>query len=357
MCATNEGCTGLTSITIPNSVTSIGAQAFSDCSGLTSIAIPNSVSSIGDMAFYGCDNIKNKIIVNNLFVFLPRNYEGHYNIPDHITTIVGGAFQNCKKLSSVLIPNSVSSIGSLAFENCTSLTSVIIPNSVTSIGIVAFLNCTNLTSVTIPNSVTSLGLGAFANCTIDKLFYDVNGNSDLGLKKVNELYIGENVSVVYDNFKYQGLKKIYLGKKVSQIMANAFEGSNIEEFTITGNEPPYCYPYVFLRQNLSGATLYVPESKTEYYMTTEPWSEFGSIKALQTDDIISAEKRGVVVCAAGGGISISGLANDERVDFYDADGKTLGSATAVDGSVFFSAKAGSIVIAKIGKESIKIVVR
>ena len=116
-------CTGLTSITIPNSVTSIGDSAFIYCTGLTSITIPNSVTSIGD-----------------------------------------AAFQNCRSLTSITIPNSVTSIGDAAFQNCRSLTSITIPNSVTSIGEGVFADCAGLTSITIPNSVTSIGNWAFANC-------------------------------------------------------------------------------------------------------------------------------------------------------------------------------------------------
>ena len=117
-------CSGLTSVTIGNSVTSIGVSAFYNCSGLTSIAIGNSVTSIGGLAFY-----------------------------------------NCSGLTSITIPNSVTSIGNYAFYNCSSLTSVTIPNSVTSIGNDAFSGCSSLTSITIPNSVTSIGNGAFYGCS------------------------------------------------------------------------------------------------------------------------------------------------------------------------------------------------
>ena len=95
-----RGCTGLKSITIPNSVTDIGWNAFNGCSGLTSITIPNSVTSIGKQVFYYCSSLK-----------------------------------------SITIPNSVTSIGEQAFYYCSSLTSITIPNSVTSIGNSAFYEC------------------------------------------------------------------------------------------------------------------------------------------------------------------------------------------------------------------------
>ena len=118
------GCSGLTSITIPNSVTSIGGYAFSNCSGLTSVTIPNSVTSIG-----------------------------------------GYAFSNCSGLTSVTIGNSVTSIGSSAFSGCIGLTSITIPNSVTTIGDLAFSGCSSLDYFACGLKVTSIGKEAFSDCT------------------------------------------------------------------------------------------------------------------------------------------------------------------------------------------------
>ena len=118
-----SGCSNLTSVTIPNSVTSIDSEAFSECRNLTSVTIPNSVTSIGNNAFY-----------------------------------------NCYGLSSVTIPNSVTSIGKLAFFNCFGLTSLTMSSNVTSIGNYAFGECKKLTTITIPKSVTSISYCAFYNC-------------------------------------------------------------------------------------------------------------------------------------------------------------------------------------------------
>ncbi len=142
-------CTSLESITIPNSVTSIGDYAFSGCTGLESITIPNSVTSIGDEAFYGCTSLESVTFE-----------EG-----SKLTSIGYDAFLGCTGLTSITIPNSVTSIDNYAFRNCTSLTSITIPNSVTGIGSYAFSGCTSLTSITIPNSVIGIGSAAFDGCT------------------------------------------------------------------------------------------------------------------------------------------------------------------------------------------------
>ena len=141
------GCTGLTSVTIPNGITSIASSAFADCTSLTSITIPNTVTTIGYAAFYGCTSLTS------------------ITIPNTVTTIGSAAFWKCTSLTSVTIPDSVTSIGNAAFYGCTSLTSVTIGNGVTIIDITAFSRCTSLTSVAIPNSVTSIGNAAFQHCS------------------------------------------------------------------------------------------------------------------------------------------------------------------------------------------------
>ena len=142
-----NGNTVITKVVIPNSVTSIGYNAFSGCTSLASINIPNSVTSIEPNTFYHCSSLKS------------------INIPNSVTSIGIGAFDGCTSLTSINIPNSVTSIGIGAFSTCTSLTSINIPNSVTSIGISAFSNCASLTSISIPNSVTSIGKWIFKNCS------------------------------------------------------------------------------------------------------------------------------------------------------------------------------------------------
>ena len=159
-----------TSYTIPDSVTSIGGNAFRRCSSLTSITIPNSVTSIGDRAFVGCTDLKSITIPDSVTSIGEVAFAGctdltSITIPDSVTSIGYGTFDGCTGLTSITIPNSVTSIGEWAFYHCTGLTSITIPNSVTSIGYAAFRDCTGLTSITIPNSVTSIGDGAFRGCS------------------------------------------------------------------------------------------------------------------------------------------------------------------------------------------------
>ena len=180
---------GLTSVTIPNSVTSIGGSAFSHSSGLTSVNIPNSVTSMGGHAFAYCSGLTSVTIETGVTSIVDYTFHNcsaltSVTIPNSVTNIGNFAFYNCSALDTLIVGNGLTTIGTLAFSgdsikvlsyNCPAdipsavknnqLHSVTIGNAVTSIANYAFHNCSALTSVTIPNSVTSIGYSAFENCS------------------------------------------------------------------------------------------------------------------------------------------------------------------------------------------------
>ena len=163
-------CRRLTSLTIPNSVTSIGDRAFAGCENITSLTIPDSVTSIGNQAFYECISLTSLTIPNSVTSIGNGAFHDccrltSLTIPNSVTSIGNGAFHDCRRLTSLTIPNSVTSIEDSAFENCSSLTTLTIPDSVISIGGWTFSGCSSLTSLTIPDSVTSIGSGAFEDCS------------------------------------------------------------------------------------------------------------------------------------------------------------------------------------------------
>ena len=164
------GCSGLTSLTIPSSVTSIGSEAFSGCSGLTSLTIPSSVTSIGESAFWDCSGLTSLTIPSSVtsignYAFYDCSSLTSLTIPSSVTSIGYAAFYDCSSLTSLTIPSSVTSIGEAAFSGCSGLTSLTIPSGVTSIGEAAFSGCSGLTSLTIPSSVTSIGNYALKGCS------------------------------------------------------------------------------------------------------------------------------------------------------------------------------------------------
>ena len=163
-------------VTIANltPATKIGSYAFCICSGLTSVTIPNSVTSIGSDAFYGCYFTLSSFINNSSLDAEANNYWGATILEiteDGFCIKDGVLVKYVGKSGDVVIPDSLTSIGSSAFSGCTSLTSVTIPNSVTSICTGAFFGCTGLTSVTIPSSVKSISQEAFGFCSKLKSVY------------------------------------------------------------------------------------------------------------------------------------------------------------------------------------------
>lgn len=195
--------TTITSVTIPDSVTEIGSNAFAGCTNLTSVHYAGDWSNLTiqsgnpavqdaanaplfDFEFIPPDNTA--VIVTNYKyngaaadVTIPSRYQGKpvttighaaffnsavtsVTIPDSVTSISDEAFINCPKLTNISIPNSVTYIGFSAFSSCTSLKSITLPSSLSFISGALFLGCSQLTTIHIPVSVTSIGNNAFADC-------------------------------------------------------------------------------------------------------------------------------------------------------------------------------------------------
>ena len=224
--ASNTLIVGCQNTVIPNSVTSIRDNAFYGCSGLTSITIPNSVTSIGESAFYGCSSLTSITITNS------------------VTSIGESAFYGCSGLTSITIPNSITSISNKAFYECSGLTKGIIPNSVTSIGNAAFYGC-GLTGITIPNSVTSIGFSAFTNC--------------------------------------RNLTSVTIPNSVTSIGDQAFYGcSSLTSVTAEMETPVSITQYTF--SNRTNATLYVPYRCKAAYEAADYWNEFKEIVEMSNDE-------------------------------------------------------------------------
>ena len=290
------------------SVTSIGDEAFYNCSSLTSITIPNSVTSIGNQAFNHCSSLTSPVYNAHCFAYMPTSFEGAYVIPEGIKQIAGGAFYDCRSLTSVTIPNSVTSIGYEAFFRCISLTSVTIPNSVTSIGEYAFRLCTSLTSVTIPNSVTSIGSGVFAWCqsltsvtipnsvtsignyafldcssltsvTIPNSVTSIGGRAFSRCYSLTSITIPNSVTSIGDKAFYycSSLTSITIGNSVTSIGKQAFDDcSSLTSIICLGTTPPDASD---LGANTSTCKLIVPHSAYNAYLRHAYWGQFLNIVA------------------------------------------------------------------------------
>ena len=170
-------CRNLTMVTIPNSVISIGDEAFRHCDNLLEITIPNSVTHIGEWAF--CSTGLTSVI-----------------IPNSITTLPHSIFNGCHNLTSVVMPNSITKIEGKAFYRCKGLTSITLSNNTNSIGDWAFSECSGLTSITIPNSVTSIGKATFSQTPLTSVIshignpFEIEGRTSYENGNINREYYG-----------------------------------------------------------------------------------------------------------------------------------------------------------------------
>lgn len=204
-----ENCVGLISVTIPDTVTKIGTEAFKNC-GLQTVNLPNTITKIGVSAFEDCAGIKS------------------INIANGATEIGKLAFKN-SGLQTVSLPNTITKIGDYAFESCTGLKEVIIPDSVTSLGMSAFKSCTKLEKLTLSKNLTQIKESTFHGCTaLREVIIPKSVSSILGEYTVDKW--GDNGAFA----SCSNLRKVYIPDEVATIEKGAFSGCS--KLTIFGND-------------------------------------------------------------------------------------------------------------------------
>ena len=408
-----DGCRGLTSITIPSSVTSLGDYCFRYCWGLTSITIPSSVTSLGESCFFNCRGLTSITIPSSVTSLGKSCFSDCWRltsitIPSSVTSLSESCFSNCSGLTSITIPSSITSLGESCFSGCRGLTSITIPSSITSLGKSCFYGCAALTSITIPSSVTSLGGSCFWNCsgltsiTIPSSVTSLGGYCFSGCKNLETVYFeGKYCRSNYANLKIpktsiikvpteylQGYKDsfgsdyqyIYAwnpdetgddNKPVTQCSTPSISyesGKLMFACETTGAKYNYTITDTDIKSDAlseNGEVSLSAAYNISVYATADGYKASDKAKAtlywvnanLDTGTNINMVKtRGVVASAHDGIITLSGLDNGEVVKFFAADGKYLGSSVAANGAASY-AVSDSLVIAKVGKDSIKIAMK
>ena len=408
-----KDCSGLTSITIPSSVTSLGESCFDGCRGLTSITIPSSVTSLGDYCFRYCWGLTSITIPSSVTSLGKSCFSDCWRltsitIPSSVTSLSESCFSNCSGLTSITIPSSITSLGESCFSGCRGLTSITIPSSITSLGKSCFYGCAALTSITIPSSVTSLGGSCFWNCsgltsiTIPSSVTSLGGYCFSGCKNLETVYFeGKYCRSNYANLKIpktsiikvpteylQGYKDsfgsdyqyIYAwnpdetgddNKPVTQCSTPSISyesGKLMFACETTGAKYNYTITDTDIKSDAlseNGEVSLSAAYNISVYATADGYKASDKAEAtlywvnanLDTGTNINMVKtRGVVASAHDGIITLSGLDNGEVVKFYATDGKYLGSSVAANGAASYAVNE-SLVIAKVGKDSIKIAMK
>lgn len=363
-----NACYNLSSVTIPSTVTVIGVRCFKECGSLTSIVIPSSVTSLGEGCFKNCSSLAS------------------IDIPSSVTSLGYECFYGCSSLASIIIPSSVTSLDWSCFWDCKSLTSITIPASVTSIGSLCFAYCSSLTSIIIPASVESIGgYSTFINCVkLNTIFLKglspTSDYSSMGLSN----YVEIKVPAEY----LQDSKKAFGSDFINISAWNPNESGDDDKPVVPCATPSIFYGAGKLKfsSETAGAKYHYTISDKDMatdalcedgnvslsaaydisvYATADGYSASEKAKATlywvnanleNTTNIYQARTRGVVASAHDGIVCISGLDNGEVVKFYAADGKLIGSSSAVDGTAS-CAVSEIMVIAKFGDNTIKVAVK
>ena len=292
-------CGALTSIVIPETVTSIETEAFGG-SGITSVKLPAAVTSLGSYAFWGCANLAD-IDIQCQLTSIPEGMMSQtciteFDIPETVTKIGSGAFKDCAYMETVTGAEGVESIGSYAFQNCLSLKNFKLGEKVNSIGIEAFGNDASLCNQTIPASTEYIGRRAFNNCAsmteytvaddnayykaIDGLLYSKDGLNVIACPagRMNAVIVADGVETVEEAcFEANGyLQNVTLPASVKAINNEAFKFCpSLNSLTVNAMTPPELgWRDVFFGVDQANCRLNVPEEAVQAYMEAETWKDF-----------------------------------------------------------------------------------
>lgn len=254
-----NGCTSLTSVTLPDSVNTLVAYAFTDCKALKEIVLPESVTTIGagvfkgctalesvimpgvtrvqSSAFHGCTSLKS-IDLSRVTYFEQGAFSyckslTEISLSDELKTLPYSLFNGCSSLTTVNLPDALEGIDGYVFANCKSLQSIDLPNTVTSIGADAFNGCSSLTSIDLPN-VTTIGNSAFSGCSAlvtvtfgeSSLLTSVGENTFSGCSSLTAIDIPDGITYLSTNM-FNGcsaLNTVTLPKNLETIGYAAFSG-------------------------------------------------------------------------------------------------------------------------------------
>ena len=318
-------------------------------------------------------------------IIIPEKVKGNDGVEYVVASLGASCFEGCSGLTSITIPSSVTSLGDFCFWNCSGLTSITIPSSVTSLGDFCFQGCSGLISITIPSSVTSLGGNCFLNCQkLETVYFEGkycrSNYANLKIPTTCIIKVPTEYLQGYKDSFGSGYQYIYAWnpdgsgddtKPVTQCATPSvsYESGELKFASETAGAE---YHYTITDADMAsdayskeGKVTLSAAYKISVYATADGYKASDKAEAtlywinanLDTGTNINMVKtRGVVASAHDGIITLSGLDNGEVVKFYATDGKYLGSSVAANGAASYAVNE-SLVIAKVGKDSIKIAMK
>ena len=404
-------CSDLTSVTLPNSIKTIGYSAFAYSTSLASVNIGSNVTSIGMFAFDGCSSLDNFVIPNSVtsvgfsafrgtawydaqpdgFIYLDNWLLGFKDIePTEDTVIEDGTigiashvFRGCNGLTSIEIPNSVLYLGSSAFWNCRNLTSVTFGNGVKEIGASTFSGCISLTSLTLGSNIASIGDQAFLNCYHLSSIKCLNPVppfcEGISTFECSTDYVREK----YDIYNYVTLH-VPMGTK--EAYSSAYEWRYFErikeDMEMDGN---VYYANLVVQQGIEGYTRQAVKTEEQYtiYIGSYGVNKINSV-VFNGEDVTSSVVNGyyttpvikgasvlsitydidtavnptslqdVKVAGYNGEIRVTGIDEPSDVAVYATDGKLVGNVNAALGTASLEVQGEQIYLVKVGNRTFKV---
>lgn len=324
----------LSEITIPSSVTTIGESAFEN-TNLTEIVIPESVLSLGDDVLSLCASLESVTLNNNPTAIPARMVSG------------------CTSLAGMTIPATVTKIGEFAFSECAALEDISLPSGVTEIGRFAFAYTPELKLLPLPETVTSVGHGVFYQSGIEEASLPeaitvIPDGMYQCCASLREFEISNTVTEIEQEAFYWcfALDKITFGENVATIGNKAFMGDKaLTSVTSLNTEPPV--GAAFDSEVYENAILYVPNAALEAYKAADGWKEFNNIIGIGSGVDEIGQEAAFSVTATDGGIEV---VSDKAVEIFDAAGVKVYSGAA--GTITLP---GGFYVIVSGAETVKVV--
>ncbi len=307
-----KDCSGITQLTLPESVQEIGSEAFSGCTALTAITVPASVQQLGSSAFASCTGLQSAEVLASVTEIPSRVFSGctslkTVQLSPSLKTIGASAFDGCSKLDQLNLPASLTGIGSSAFSDCTGLKAVTLPASVASIGDQAFSGCTALVSLVLPDSLSVIADQTFADCQALKSVVIPDKVVSIGNKAF---------------FRCVYLTSVTLGSGLQEIGPNAFANDpRIKTITSMAPVPPQMSsPDCVERSIYKNATLKVPVRYVQTYKHTGVWSWFVNVEGIVGITDVDVNGDGEITVADVNAIIQAILSRDSSCD-VNCDGE------------------------------------
>ena len=335
-------CWGITTVTIGDGLSIIEEDTFSDCRSMVSVTIGNGVKSIGKNSFARCG-------LTSL------------EIPEDVTSIGNSAFQSCSNIITVTIPNSVKSIDGSAFYNCSKMSSLIIGNGIKNINNSAFQSCSDLTDVycyaeSVPSTAPDVFNGSLVeyatlHVPVGSIYlyktispWNVFGEIVALDKQMEEKCKKPTISYANGQLKYEcDTEGVEFKTTITDSDVNDHTG-NIINLTATYNISVYATKEGYENSEVATATL--------CWIDAEPWAE-GTKEA--EDKVTEVKAMPVLIQANDGTLNISGAPEGADISVYDTSGRELGNVIAVDGKAKIAMpKTDKIAIVKIGDKAVKV---